>query len=156
MQIAAIALAAAAVAVLAVTTGRIPLVALGLTFSWGLYAFFKRRLPLGPNQGFTLEVLILLPLALGYAVWLAATGQGHFIQGGWRDTLLLLACGPVTAIPLLFYANAAKEVRLSTMGILQYITPTMVFLTAVFIFREPFGGGQRIACLLYTSPSPRD
>ena len=145
VQIAAIALAAGGVAVLAFATGRLPLVALGLTLSWGFYAYFKRRLPLGPNQGFTLEVLILLPFALVYALWLAGTGQGHFIAGGWRDTLLLLACGPVTAVPLMFYATAAKEVRLSTIGILQYIAPTMIFLIAVFVFGEPFGGAQRIA-----------
>ncbi|MDO5630584.1 MAG: EamA family transporter RarD [Paracoccus sp. (in: a-proteobacteria)] len=145
MQIVAIVLAAAAVLVLTVSAGRLPLVALGLTFSWGFYAYFKRRLPLGPNQGFTMEVLLLLPLALGYVIWLTGQGQAHFATTGWHDTLFLLGCGPVTAIPLLMYANAAKQVRLSTMGVLQYIAPTMIFLTAVFVFGETFRGAQMIA-----------
>lgn len=145
LQWAAVALAFAGVATLAIWMGSLPLVAIGLMFSWGFYAFFKRSLPLGPNQGFTLEVMLLVPVALGYALWVASRGEGHFLAGVPTDTLLLLACGPVTAVPLLFYANAAKLVRLSTMGILQYITPTMVFLTAVLVFGEPFTPAQQVA-----------
>lgn len=141
----AIALAGAAVVLLTIDAGGPPLVAMGLMLSWGFYALLKRSLPLGPNQGFTLEVLLLLPLALGYLFWWMPSGQGHFANGSLRDTLLLLGCGPITAIPLMFYANGAKLLRLSTIGILQYLTPTMVFLTAVFLFGEPFGGVQLIA-----------
>lgn len=141
----AIVIAAAAVALLTWETGRLPLVALGLTVSWGAYAFLKKSLPIGPNQGFFLEVLLLTPLALGYAVWLHATGQGHFLAGSASDTALLMGCGIVTAVPLMTYANGAKRLRLSTIGILQYIAPTMIFLTAVLIFKEPFGGVRLIA-----------
>ena len=142
-QLAAIALAAAAVVILTVQAGRLPVVALGMTLSWGAYAFCKKRLPLGPNQGFTLEVLILLPLALVYLGWLGATGQGFGYDGAtWA---LLLGCGPVTAVPLLFYANGAKLIRLSTIGILQYVTPTLIFLCAVLLFGEPFDGARRLA-----------
>lgn len=141
----AVALAAAAVILLTVEAGRLPLVAIGLTLSWGLYAYCKKSLPLGPNQGFTLEVLLLLPLALGYLIWLQATGQSHFAQGSLKDTLLLIFAGPATAIPLMFYANGAKLVRLSTIGTLQYITPTMVFITALLLFGEPFEGARLIA-----------
>lgn len=144
-QTLAIALAALAVVVLTVQLGRLPLVALGLTLSWGIYAFFKKSLPLGPTQGFTLEVLILTPPALGFLLWQAAQGQGHFAAGSIKDTVLLMACGPVTAVPLICYATAAKELRLSTIGILQYIAPTMIFLTAVLVFAEPFGTAQMIA-----------
>ncbi len=144
MQWAAIALAALAVVILTVDAGRLPAVAVGLTLSWGFYAFFKRSLPLGPNQGFTLEVLLLTLPAVAYLIWLHSQGQGHFGKD-WRDTLLLIGCGPVTAIPLMFYANGAKLLRLSTIGILQYITPTMVFLIAVWLFGEPFEGAKRIA-----------
>ena len=144
LQIAAIALAASAVLLLTVSTGGLPRVALGLTLTWGVYAFCKRRLPLPANEGFTLEVLLLTLPSLFYVIWLGATGRGHFGTDP-TDTLLLVGCGAITAVPLLLYANAAKLVRLSTMGILQYITPTMVFLTAVLVFGEPFTGVSRIA-----------
>lgn len=143
-QLVAVGLAAAGVLVLIIEAGTIPWVALGLTVSWGFYAFFKRSLPIGPNQGFLLEVLILLPPALLYAGWLEATGQGHFTDT-LQNTSLLLAAGLVTAVPLLVYANGAKLVRLSTIGILQYIAPTMIFLIAIFIFGEEIGRGRMLA-----------
>lgn len=144
LQMFAVALAAVAVLILTFATGSVPLISLGLTLSWGFYAYFKRSLPLGPNQGFTLEVILLLPFALAYIAWLTVRGEGHFLSSP-REALLLLGCGPITAIPLMLYANGAKLVRLSTMGILQYIPPTMILLTAVLIFGEPFGGAQLIA-----------
>lgn len=144
LQMVAIALAAAAVVVLTVQAGSLPLVAIGLTLTWGVYAYCKKSLPLGPNQGFTLEVLLLTPLAAGWLIWQAGNGIPHF-GGNLRDTLLLIGCGPVTAIPLLFYANGAKRLRLSTIGILQYIAPTMIFLTAVLVFGEKFGPARMIA-----------
>lgn len=145
LQMVAIALAALAVVVLTVQLGRLPLVALGLMLTWGIYALCKKSLPLGPTQGFTLEVLILTPPALAFVIWLTANGQSHFAAGSITDTILLIGCGPVTAIPLICYAMAAKQLRLSTIGILQYIAPTMIFLTAVLIFGEPFGTAQMIA-----------
>lgn len=144
MQLAAIALAAAAVLVIAVDAGRLPWAAVGLMLSWGFYALAKKKLPVGPNQGFLLEVLILLIPALGYFGWLVVTGQSHF-GGAPTDTWLLVGCGLVTAVPLLVYANGAKLLRLSTIGILQYIAPTMIFLIAVFVFDEPFGRARMIA-----------
>ena len=144
LQQLAVGLAALAVIILTVDAGKLPLVAVGLTLSWGFYAFFKRSLPLGANQGFTLEVLLLCLPAIIYLLWVPGQGEGHF-GGNWRDTLLLIGCGPVTAIPLLLYANGAKLLKLSTIGILQYITPTMIFGFAVWMFREPFGGAQLIA-----------
>lgn len=140
----AVALAFIAVVVLAIQAGSLPLVAIGLTFSWGFYAYCKKSLPLGPNQGFTLEVLILTPFAVAYLIWMGMTGQQAF-GGSTLDFLLLLGCGPVTAIPLLFYANGAKLLRLSTIGILQYTAPTMIFLIAVFWFGEPFDTARKIA-----------
>ncbi|AUH65594.1 EamA family transporter RarD [Paracoccus zhejiangensis] len=145
LQKLAVALAAAAVILLTVEAGRLPLVAVGLTLSWGFYAYCKKSLPLGPNQGFTLEVLLLLPLAIGYVIWLQVNGQSHFAQGNLKDSILLILAGPATAIPLMFYANGAKLVRLSTIGTLQYITPTMVFITALLVFGEPFEGARLIA-----------
>lgn len=143
-QWAAIALAALAVAVLTWEAGRVPVVALALTVSWGFYAYLKKRLPLGPNQGFMLEVLILSPFALGWVVWIAARGEMVFMADG-RATVLLLLAGVVTAVPLMLYANGAKLLRLTTIAILQYIAPTMIFLTAVFVFGEPFGTARAVA-----------
>lgn len=144
-QLVAIVLAATAVAVLTWDAGRLPIAAVGLTFSWGFYAYLKKSLPIGPNQGFLLEVLLLTPIAIGYIVWLAATGQGHFLTGAMMDNWLLLGCGVITAVPLMVYANGAKLLRLSTIGILQYIAPTMIFLIAVFVFEEEFGAARMIA-----------
>lgn len=143
-QMAAVALAAAAVVVLTLEAGRVPWVAVGLTLTWGFYAFFKKSLPIGANQGFLLEVLILLAPALGYFAYLTATGSSSF-GGSLSDTSLLLGCGVVTAVPLIVYANGAKLVRLSTMGILQYIAPTMIMLAAVLLFGEEFGQARMIA-----------
>ncbi|QDI77410.1 MULTISPECIES: EamA family transporter RarD [Leisingera] len=160
-QMAAVALAAAAVVVLTLEAGRVPWVAVGLTLTWGFYAFFKKSLPIGPNQGFLLEVLILLAPALGYFAYLTATGSSSF-GGSLSDTSLLLGCGVVTAVPLIVYANGAKLVRLSTMGILQYIAPTMIMLAAVLLFGEEFGQARMIAfpmiwaaLVIYTVPMVR-
>jgi chloramphenicol-sensitive protein RarD len=143
-QLAAIALAAVAVVILTVAQGQVPIVALALTVTWGIYAYLKKSLPLGPNQGFMLEVLILLPFALAYLGWLTWQGTSHF-GGDPVDTWLLLGCGVVTAGPLMIYANGAKLLRLTTIAMMQYIAPTMIFLTAVFWFGEPFGAARAIA-----------
>ncbi len=144
-QKAAIGLAALGVVVLTVESGSLPWVSLMLTLTWGFYAFFRKTLPIGPNQGFFLEVLLLALPALAYIVYLEATGQGHLLNGTTQDAVLLLSAGVITAVPLIIYANGAKLLRLSTIGIMQYIAPTMIFLIAVFIFYEPFGTAKMIA-----------
>ncbi len=161
-QIAALALVVLAVAILTVEAGRLPVVALALTFSWGVYAFFRKTLPIGPNQGFLLEVLLLSPIALGYLIYLNVQGGGHFMMGNTTDTILLASAGLVTAIPLILYANGAKLLRLSTIGIMQYISPSMIFITAVFVFHEPFSMAKAIAfpliwaaLVIYTLPMLR-
>jgi chloramphenicol-sensitive protein RarD len=146
LKLVAVGLAVIAVAILAYDAGGLPWISLVLALTWGFYAFFKRRLPLGPNQGFFLEVLLLVGPAVIYIVYLEATGSGHFIHGGGsRHTLLLMLAGVITAVPLMIYANGAKLLKLSTIAIMQYIAPTIVFLMAVFLFHEPFGTGKLIA-----------
>lgn len=144
LQWIAVALAAGAVVVLTVANGSLPWPALALTTSWAFYAYFKRSLPIGPNQGFLLEVLILTPFALAYLAWLWVSGGGHFVPVSF-DMWLLMGCGLVTAVPLLLYANGAKGLRLTTIGIMQYSAPTMIMLIAVFVFGEPFGEARAIA-----------
>ncbi len=158
-QIGAIGLAVAAVAVLTWDAGQLPWIALALTVSWGFYAFLRKTLPVGPNQGFMLEVLILSVPASLYIVYAEWTGQGHFLASGGYNTGLLLFSGVATAVPLMIYANGAKLLKLSTIGIMQYIAPTMIFLIAVFVFKEPFGTARMIAfpmiwaaLLIYTWP----
>jgi len=152
LQIVAVALAAIAVTVLTVEAGKLPWVSLALAFSFAAYGFFRKTLPIGPSQGFLLEVLLLSVPALCYIVYLIATGQDHFISSTGADTALLIGCGPVTAVPLLLFAFGARLLRLSTIGIMQYIAPTMVFLIAVLIFDEPFGATQAIAfALIWTA-----
>jgi len=144
-QIAAIALAVVAVAILTWENGGLPWVSIALAVSWGFYALFKKTLPIGPAQGFFLEVLILAIPALAYVGWLEANGNGHFGDQGMTDVWLLVASGLITAIPLILYANGAKLLRLSTIGIMQYIAPTLIFFVAVFIFREPFSRESAVA-----------
>jgi len=141
----AVGLAALAVAVLTWEAGRLPILALSLTLSWGLYALCKRALPIGPNQGFTLEVLILTPPAVAFLIWQGARGGLSGFSEGWLPALLLLAAGLVTAVPLMLYANGAKGLKLSTIAVMQYLTPTIVFLIAVLGFREPFEGARLVA-----------
>jgi chloramphenicol-sensitive protein RarD len=144
-QMVAIGIAVVAVLVLIFDADRTPWLAFGMMLTWGFYALAKKSLPIGPNQGFLMEVLILLPPALAYVVYAAGTGSAHFWVGNASDTWLLMGCGVATAVPLLFYANGAKRLRLSTIAVMQYIAPTMIMLNAVFIFGEPFGRARAIA-----------
>ncbi len=158
-QISAIALSALAVALLTWHAGSLPWVSVALTVSWGFYAFFRKTLPIGPTQGFLLEVLLLTPPALAFIIYLMSTGQAHFMAGTPTDTWLLIASGIVTATPLILYGNGAKLLKLSTIGIMQYIAPSMIFIIAVFIFKEPFDTVRLVAfimiwaaLLIYTVP----
>ncbi|PRX05508.1 UNVERIFIED_ORG: chloramphenicol-sensitive protein RarD [Martelella mediterranea] len=146
-QLVAIALAVVAVTILAVEVGSLPVVALLLPFSFGMYAFLHKIVPIGGNPGFTLEALIMSLPAAVYIVWLEISGNGHFLETP-MTTFLLVGCGAVTAIPLMIYANAAKLLKLSTIGIMQYVAPSLIFLIAVFVFHEPLELSKLIAFML--------
>ena len=151
-QLFAIVLAALAVALLTWEQGGLPWVSLVLTVTWGLYAFFKKTLPVPPTQGFLMEILILTVPALVMLGWFENSGTSHFIHTGAHDTVLLLGTGALTAIPLMFYANGAKLLRLSTIAVMQYSVPTANFLFAVFVFHEPFGSAKLAAfALIWTA-----
>ncbi len=145
MQILAILFAVIAVGILTWDAGGLPWVSLALTFSWGAYAYFKKTLPVGPTEGFLLEILLLFLPALAYVLWLASKGTGHFHIDGGHDMWLLAGTGFVTAIPLILYANGAKLLTLTTIAIMQYSAPTMIFLIAVFVFKEPFSPAKLAA-----------
>lgn len=146
VQVVAIGVAALAVGLMTWETGQVPFVALALTVSWGFYAYFKRALPIGANQGFMLEVLMLLVPSLAYVA--VYGGAGHFEFAFTADTGLLMLCGVVTSVPMMLYANGAKGLRLSTIGIMQYIAPTMIFLIATLVFHEPLGRVQLLAFVM--------
>ncbi|MBB2970252.1 EamA family transporter RarD [Mesorhizobium sp. RMAD-H1] len=147
-QMVAVGLALAAVILLTVKAGGLPWVSLALALSFGFYGFLRKTLPIGPSQGFMLEVLILSIPALGYILWLVGHGQDHFAAGSAWDVFILLMAGPVTAVPLICYAFGAKLLRYTTIGIMQYIGPTIIFLIAVFWFKEPFSTVQFVAFAL--------
>jgi len=130
----------AAVGVIYLTThyGRLPWIALSLATTFGLYGLMKKVAPLGAMYGLTLETAILLVPAVVYLVVVGIQGSGSFINAGWRTTLLLALAGPVTAIPLLLFASAARSIPLYLMGILQFIAPTGQFLLGVLVYHEPF------------------
>lgn len=148
LQMVAIGLAVVAIAVMALDAGGLPWVSLTLAVCFSLYGYLRKTLPIGPTQGFFLEVLILSLPCLAYIVWIEAAGRGHFLNGGVVDVTLLLLSGPATAVPLILYASGAKLLRISTLGMMQYIAPTMVALIAVFVFGEPFGTARTIAFAL--------
>lgn len=152
LQALAVGCAVIAVAILTVRAGGLPWVSLTLAFSFGFYAFFRKTLPVGASQGFMLEVMLLSLPGLVIIAWMTAQGTGHFGPTGWSDIWLLLLAGPVTAIPLILYANGAKLLRFTTIGVMQYITPTLIFLVAIFVFGEPFSFWQLVAfCFIWSA-----
>jgi chloramphenicol-sensitive protein RarD len=139
LQWGALSLAVAAVVVLAVGYGSVPVISLTLAFSFGFYGFVKNRM--GPAvkslDSLTLETLWLTPIALGLLVWVYLTsGLSLGTLGPWHTVLLLMA-GAVTSIPLLFFGAAARRLPLSVIGLMQYLAPIMQFTFGVAIMGEP-------------------
>jgi chloramphenicol-sensitive protein RarD len=147
----AVALAAAGVAVLVARAGTFPWVALVLALSFGLYGMLRKRAAIEPVGALFAETALLAPLAVVFLAWRAATGAGAFGSTA-GTTVLLAAAGPITALPLVFFGLAVHRLRLSTMGLVQYLTPTGQFLLAVLLYREPFGPAHAVAfALIWTS-----
>ncbi len=146
-QSVAIALAACAVIVMTWSAGVLPWLSLLLGGSFATYGFIRKTIDVGPVQGFLVESIILSVLGLAIVAWLS-TVVGVRFGATAADTWLLIACGPMTAVPLIFFAAAAKRLRYSTVGLLQYIAPTGLFLTGAFVFDEPVGWGRIIAFTL--------
>lgn len=134
----AIAIAAAGVSYLLLNSGGLLWISFGLAFTFGLYGLLRKTARLGSEEGLAAEMGILFFPALGYLIFLQATGASSFAQGDARTTILLIGCGLVTAVPLIFFAHGAKRVPLSALGVLQYLAPTLQFLLGVFVFGEAF------------------
>jgi chloramphenicol-sensitive protein RarD len=134
-----LAVASAGVLWLTVQLGQVPWIGLGLAASFGAYGLLRKTATLGALEGLAVETLLLSPVACAYLGWLVAHGQSRFVTGGARLEVLLLAAGPITAVPLLLFAAGARRIPLSLVGILQYIGPTLQLLVGVAVFGEPFG-----------------
>ncbi|TDA66126.1 MAG: EamA family transporter RarD [Chloroflexi bacterium] len=141
-------LAGVGVTYLTVSMGKLPWIALVLALSFGLYGLMKKITPLGSLQGLTLETAAVFLPTLAYLIIEQVRGVGAFVNAGVNTTLLLAATGVVTAIPLIFFSAGTKLIPLTTVGLLQYITPTTQFLLGVFVFKEGFSSNQVIGFVI--------
>ena len=137
---AAVALAACGVAVLTWAYGAPPRIALGLAASFGTYGLVKKTAPLPPLEGLALETALLALPALAYLVAAERAGSGAFLHETVATDVFLIGGGLVTIVPLLLFASAVRTVALSTMGLLQFISPTIQLVLALGLYHEPFGG----------------
>ncbi|MBO6815114.1 MAG: EamA family transporter RarD [Rhizobiaceae bacterium] len=145
LQLIAIAIAFCAVLLLSVLSGEVPWISLWLAGTFALYGLLRKTVDVGPAQGFLVEVILMFPFGAIYVLVLLADGASSFLAGSGTDNLLLILAGPATSIPLILYASGAKRLRLATIGMMQYIAPTMIFLIGLFIFKEPISQWQWLA-----------
>lgn len=157
-QWAAIALAFAGVAYLTFSYGRLPWIALALALTFGFYALIRKTAAVGTVEGLTVEMGLLFVPALAFLATSAWRGTGAFIAAGPAPTLLLAFAGVVTALPMMLFTHGARRVTLTTLGVLQYIAPTLQFLLGAFVYGEGFRLEQLpgfgliwIALLLYST-----
>lgn len=149
LQWLAVGCAALGVAWLTWSAGAPPWIALGLAGSFGLYGLLRKLVSVDPVGGLAVESLYLVLPALGFALWsehtvMAQGGAGFFGGWGWRNDLLLVLGGVVSALPLIGFAYGVKRIALSTVGILQYVAPSIALLLGVFFFNEPFDGARAL------------
>ena len=145
----AIGVAALGVAWLTWQAGNVPWVALALAVSFGGYGLLRKTAALGALEGLSFETMVLFPIAAGYVAWLSMHGQNAFLNTDSNTTrLLLVAAGPITAIPLLLFAAGARKIPLSIVGLLQYMSPTLQFLLGVWLFHEAFTPDRLVGFVL--------
>ncbi|MFL0291188.1 EamA family transporter RarD [Mycobacterium sp. SMC-18] len=141
-QAAALAIAMVAVVVLAVQAGEIPAIGLGVAVSFGVYGAVKKVVRADPRVSVGVEAGVAAPFALAYIAVLTVAGQATVPALGTGHTLLMMLCGPVTALPLLMFAGAAQRLPLVTMGLLQYLTPALQMAYGVVVGHEPMPVGR--------------
>lgn len=145
LQLGGVVLACLAVAILGIHTGRIPAVSLALAFTFGFYGLLRKGASVDGIAGLAAESLMLSPLALSYLIHLGSTDALVFGRADRVTDLLLIAAGVVTSVPLVLFVSGARRLRYATIGILQYLMPTMTFLIAIFVFHEPLDVVQLFA-----------
>jgi chloramphenicol-sensitive protein RarD len=138
-QVAACVLAGTGVLILAVAAGEMPWMALALAFSFGFYGLVRKVVPVAPLIGFCIESLLLTPLALGYLGAVMLEGTSAAFRGDVRLDFLLILTGLSTATPLIWFAAAAQRLKLSTLGLLQYLAPSGQLALGVLVYGEAFG-----------------
>ncbi len=138
LQWGAIGLAATGVALMFWQAGRPPWIALVLAATWGGYSFMRKRSALGAIPGLAAETLLLAPLAVGFLIWREIDGAGALGRVDLPTHILILSAGIVTAVPLLLFGYGARRVRLTTLGLLQYLAPTVQLVIGLWIYHEPF------------------
>jgi chloramphenicol-sensitive protein RarD len=138
LQLVAVVLATVGIAWMTARLGHPPVVSMILAVSFGFYGLLRKQVPASGIQGLTAETMMLAPVALAWLVWRQRQGELVFLRGGLRLDLLLLAAGVITALPLIWFAEGARRLRLATMGFLQYLAPTGQLLLATVFFGEPF------------------
>ena len=141
-QILAVLLATTGVVYLTIQYGVFPWIAICLATSFGLYGLIRKVAPVSPLVGLAVETLLISLPAIGYLVYLDSQGTGSIFRVSLNLDLLLMGCAPVTAVPLLCFTAGAKRLYLSTLGLMQYIGPSGMFLLAVFYYHEPFSTAQ--------------
>ena len=144
----AIAMVTAGVVYLTITFGQLPWISLVLAVTFGFYGLLKKIAPLGALHGITLETAVLTIPSLAYLFIVNANGTGTFGHSTPLLDFLLVLSGPVTAIPLLLFATGARRIPLTTIGLLQYIAPTLQFLLGVLVFHEPFDQSRLIGFMI--------
>ncbi|HOU45033.1 MAG TPA: EamA family transporter RarD [Anaerolineaceae bacterium] len=144
----AIAMVTAGVVYLTITFGQLPWISLVLAVTFGFYGLLKKIAPLGALHGITLETAVLTIPSLVYLLIVNANGTGTFGHSTPLLDFLLVLSGPVTAIPLLLFATGARRIPLTTIGLLQYIAPTLQFLLGVLVFHEPFDQTRLIGFMI--------
>jgi chloramphenicol-sensitive protein RarD len=148
----ALAVAAAGVLWLTLQAGRLPWIALLLAATFGIYGLLRKLAPLGALEGLTLETLLLSPFAAGLLAWWAWHGQGALVQAHAPTMGWLLLAGPLTAIPLLLFAAGARRIPMATLGILQYISPSLQLLVGVWLYGEVLAPVRAIGfCLIWVA-----
>jgi len=135
-----VAIAAAGVLYLTWAAGKPPYVSIAIALSFGLYGLVRKTAKVEALPGFAGETLLLLPFAAAYVLWSEGSGVGAMSNGSIGTTLLLLFGGPLTAVPLVMFAVGARRIPLFTVGLLQYIAPSLQLACAVLLFGEPFSG----------------
>jgi chloramphenicol-sensitive protein RarD len=136
----AVALAGCGVLWLAWQGGHPPWVALVLASTWAFYGLLRKTAALGALEGLSLETLMLFPLAVIYLIVLTSSGHNSFMSTTPTTRLLIVAAGPITAVPLLLFASGARRLPMSVLGLMQYISPTLQLLLGVWLYHEPFAG----------------
>lgn len=132
LQTAAVVIAAIGVLVLTFSGGQFPTIALTLAFSFSVYGVIRKRIVIGAMPGLFVETILLLPFAMAWLGWMIYTGQSAFPSEGVGITTLLVLAGPITVVPLLFFALAARRLPLSTIGFMQFLAPTLQFCVGLY------------------------